>query len=111
MFHVDITILSNDNHISKYINFAEEVLYNFVKYFEKFYGKEVVTHNVHSLIHLVTDVRNFGNLNTISCFPFENYLGKLKTLVRSFANPHAQLCRRIFELFYCSKTELSITTQ
>lgn len=109
MFHVGITILCNDNYISKYIDFAEEILYNFVKYFEKSYGKEIVTYNVHSLIHLVTDVRNLGNLNTIDCFPFENYLGKLKTLVRSSTNPHAQLCRRLFELSYYSKVELSVT--
>ncbi|XP_072751192.1 uncharacterized protein [Anoplolepis gracilipes] len=109
MFHVGITILCNDNHIFEHIDFAEEVLYNFVKYFEKSYGKEEVTYNLHSLIHLVTDVRNLGNLNTINCFPFENYLGKLKKLVRSSANPHAQLCRRISELFNYSKTELPIT--
>jgi hypothetical protein len=107
MFHVSITILCNDNDISKYIDFAEEILCNFVKYFENSYGE--VTYNVHSLIHLVADVKNFGNLNTISCFPFENYLGKLKKLVRSSANPHAQLCRRIHELSYYSKTELPAT--
>lgn len=106
MFYVDITILCNDNDKSKYIDFAEKVLYNFVKYFEKSYGREVVTYNFHSLIHLVTNVRNLGNLNTINCFPFENYLGKLKTLVRSSANPHAQLCRRIFELSCNSKDNI-----
>lgn len=35
MFYVGITILCNDNDKSKYIDFAEKVLYNFVKYFEK----------------------------------------------------------------------------
>ncbi|KYM95690.1 hypothetical protein ALC62_13664 [Cyphomyrmex costatus] len=44
MLHVGITILSNDNHISIYIDFAEEVINNFVKYsncfpFEKYLGK------------------------------------------------------------------------
>lgn len=65
-----------------------------------------MTYNFHSLIHLVTNVRNLGNLNTINCFPFENYLEKLKTLVRSSANPHAQLCRRIFELSCNSKDNI-----
>lgn len=109
MFHVSISIFCNNNYTSKYTDFAEEVLYNFVKYFEKSYGKDTVTYNIHSLIHLVTDVRNFGNLNTIDCFPFENYLGKLKTLVRFSVNPHEQLCRRIFELSYNLKAELLIT--
>lgn len=108
MFHVGITILSNINHIIKYIDFAEEVLYNFVKYMEDSYGKEVMTYNVHNLIHLVADVRNLGNLNTISCFPFENYLRKLKTLVRSSTNPHEQICRRIHELSYFSKIDVPI---
>lgn len=109
MFHVGITILSNNDHISKYIDFAEEVINNFVKYIKDSYGKEVMTYNVHSLIHLVTDVRNLGNLNTINCFPFENYLGKLKTLVRSSTNPHEQLCRRIHEMSYFSNIYVPIT--
>lgn len=44
-------------------------------------------------------------MNTISCFTFENYSGRLKKLVRSPTNPHAQLCRRIHELNYYSKNE------
>lgn len=110
MLHAGITILCNDNHISKYVDFAEEVLCNFVQYLENSYGKEIITYNVHSLIHLVADVKNLGNLNTISCFPFENYLGKLKTLVRSPTNPHAQLCRRIHELDCYSINELTMMT-
>ncbi|EZA62817.1 hypothetical protein X777_01847, partial [Ooceraea biroi] len=109
MFHVGITILNSDDHISKYIDFAEEVINNFVKYIKDSYGKEVITYNIHSLIHLVADVRNLGNLNIISCFPFENYLGKLKTLVRSPIKPHEQLCRRIHEISDFSKINLPIT--
>jgi len=106
MLHVGITILNNDNHISKYIDFAEEVINNFVKYIKNSYGKEMMTYNIHSLIHLVMDVRTLGNLNTINCFPFENYLGKLKTLVRSSRNPHEQLCRRIHEMSYFSRIDV-----
>lgn len=109
MLHVGITILSNNNHISKHIDFAEEVLYKFVKYVENSYGKEVMTYNMHSLIHLVADVRTLGNVNTISCFPFENYLGKLKTLVRTSTHPHEQICRRIHELSYFLKIDLPIS--
>lgn len=57
MLHIGITILCNNNHISKYVDFAEEVLCNFVKYIENSYGKDIITYNVHNLIHLATDVK------------------------------------------------------
>lgn len=57
---------------------------------------------------MATDVKNLGNLNTISCFTFENYLGKLKKLVRSPTNPHAQLCRRIYERISHFKNKIPV---
>lgn len=49
------------------------------------------------LIHLHEDVRLCGPLDDFSCFPFENYLGLLKRLVRSPINPLAQIYRRLSE--------------
>ena len=39
-----------------------------------------MTINVHSLLHLVEDVQNFGPLWCHSCFIFENMNGVLKAL-------------------------------
>ncbi|KAG1681459.1 PiggyBac transposable element-derived protein 4 [Nymphon striatum] len=57
----------------------------------------VLVYNVHSLTHIVQDVRRYGPLDNISCFPYEKMLGKLKKMVRRPQNPVAQIMRRIAE--------------
>lgn len=47
----------------------------FVKDFALIYGLDFVGYNIHSLIHLAQDVRKFGPLDSISCFPLETFLG------------------------------------
>lgn len=62
--HVAISILVNSKFCknSSYINFADQLLKKFVKDFELLYGSQNVSHNVHNLLHLVEDARNFGPL-------------------------------------------------
>lgn len=60
------------------IDYSEELTLKFVEYFGEFYGKEFLVYNVHCLIHLPQDARVFGSLDNISCFPLENFLGKIK---------------------------------
>ena len=67
------------------------------KVIPKIYGNEQLVYNVHSLIHLTDDARKFGSLNNISCFPFENYLGRLKRVVRRPQSPISQIIRRYRE--------------
>lgn len=40
----------------------------------------------------------YGNLNKYSCFPFENYLGRLKRLIRGKNRPLQQINNRLKEL-------------
>lgn len=42
-------------------------------------------------------------LNSISAFPFESFLGRIKLLLRSANRPLAQICRRLHELDSISK--------
>lgn len=49
------------------------------------------------MVHLADDVKAFGYLDSISCFPFENYLGFIKSLIRSPNKPLAQLVKRLSE--------------
>lgn len=57
-----------------------------------------ITSNVHNLCHLLDDVRRFGNLNTISTYPFENCLQMIKKKLRAMTKPLEQLARRIGEI-------------
>ncbi len=43
---------------------------------------------------------NHGPLDQFSAFPFENYLGKLKKLIRSPKKPLAQIVKRISGLHF-----------
>ena len=54
-------------------------------------------YNVHNLVHIADDVAMFGSLDSVSCFPYENYLHQLKKKVRRPQNPLSQVIRRISE--------------
>lgn len=54
--------------------------------------------NVHNLIHICDDVENLKcNFNELSAFPFESYLGKIGSALRSANHIVAQYCRRVQE--------------
>lgn len=95
--HVAIRILLCDKLIPEYLDYAEQLLHYFVKHSKTLYGEEFIVYNVHSLVHLVDDVRRFGTLNKISAFPFESYLGRLKKLLRTPHKPLQQICKRLVE--------------
>lgn len=55
-------------------------------------------YNFHGLVHLCEDVKIHGNLDLFSSFPYENFLGHLKKLVRGPRNPLTQVIRRLSEI-------------
>lgn len=82
----------------KMTDYAEQLLRKFVDTYQVVYPGSNVVYNVHNLIHLANDVRHNGDLDSSSAFRFENYLGKIKRLVRSGNLPAEQVCGRISEL-------------
>ena len=88
---VAIRILVNNKSNSESYDYAEKLLKCFVE------GDEQLVYNVHSLTHLADDARKCGSLNTISYFPFESFLGHLKSVVRRPQNPISQIVRRCAE--------------
>ncbi|XP_044019146.1 uncharacterized protein LOC122859549 isoform X1 [Aphidius gifuensis] len=54
------------------ITFAENLIKTYVKNVENFFNHHFLTYNCHILLHLAEDVRNFGPLDGISAFPYEN---------------------------------------
>lgn len=99
LFHAAITILISSHHINRLgCKEAKNLLNIFVNHSEQIYGPQFCVYNVHLLCHLSTDVEIHGPLDTFSAFPFENYLGKLKKLVKKPNKPLQQICRRIAEI-------------
>ncbi|OXU16252.1 hypothetical protein TSAR_001754 [Trichomalopsis sarcophagae] len=99
-FHIAISILVNPILCKSedYLNYADELLKKFVKDFEEYYGGKNVTFNVHNLLHIVSDTRNFGPLDDFSAFRFENLIRKMKQLVRKGDQPLVQIGKRLAEI-------------
>ncbi|KAJ8685185.1 hypothetical protein QAD02_020978 [Eretmocerus hayati] len=98
--HVAISMLSHP-HLSKdetYLDYTKKLLQRFVSHFENLYGAKYVPFNVHGLLHLVNDVRKYGHLENFSAFRFENFIGKLKKLIRKGNQPLQQIIRRSAEI-------------
>ncbi|XP_031782865.1 uncharacterized protein LOC116416839 [Nasonia vitripennis] len=99
-FHIAISILVNPILCKSddYLNYADELLKTFVKDFEEYYGEKNVTFNVHNLLHIVSDTRNFGSLDDFSAFRFENLIRKIKQLVSKGNQPLVQIGKRLAEI-------------
>ncbi|CAN7942327.1 unnamed protein product, partial [Ixodes hexagonus] len=74
VLHVAVTILCSPrhSHSAELVDYAERLLIHFVRTFASLYGPHCVSHNIHNLIHLASDVRMHGELQKWSAFPFEN---------------------------------------
>ena len=100
--HFAIRILVSPTLCREHSTLAGDFLKYFVFNFGKIYGEHHLLYNVHSLIHLSDECATHGPLDNFSAFPFENYLGKLKKLIRSPKNPLTQIVKRISELDHIS---------
>jgi len=97
--HAATTILVSPSLCQdRFISYAEALLIHFVTSFEILYGKEYISHNVHNLLHLCSDVRIFGLLDNFSAFRFENFMTSIKRLLRKNEKPLQQLIRRYSEI-------------
>lgn len=92
------TTICSSSKYEPYFDIAQELFVHFVQAYKKIYGLQFITSNVHNLIHVVDDVKRFGALPTISTYPFENQLYKIKSKVKAGSNPLAQIGRRLVEL-------------
>jgi len=75
--HVAMIIFLSPNY-NNLSSFAQSLMINFVQKFGNLYGKHFISAYIHALIHLVEDYDNYGSLDRVSCFKFENYMSYLK---------------------------------
>lgn len=97
VLHVAISLLAAPGATTSEIQYAGDLLKCFVSCFTEIYGQEHVTHNVHGLSHLASDVQHLGCLDDWSAFPFENHMATLKRMLRKPEYPLEQLCNRLSE--------------
>lgn len=103
MLSCAVRILSCKKYL-KSIDIAKFLLENYIKKFIQIYGIDSISSNIHNLCHVVDDVNKFGPLPVISSYPFENYLGYLKSLVRHGNLPLSQIAKRVIELSKLNKS-------
>jgi len=82
---------------------AHNLLVRFFEEGKDIYGIEFCVFNVHGLLHLSEDAKNFGNLDNISAFPFESYMQNIKRMKKSNSNYLIQVANRI-----CEREELEL---
>ena len=85
---------------------ANKLFIYFIKQGISLYGKSFPVYNVHLLSHLGDDVLRNGALDNFSAFPYENYLGSLKKMIRGGICPLKQVINTILsriQLGICKK--------
>lgn len=98
LLHAACRMLCSANLFLSHREMAKKYLENFFQISQILYGLKSCSSNMHAIIHLADDVDTFKcNLNQISAFCFESFLGKLKNKIRTPYKPLAQLCRRLDE--------------
>ena len=98
VFHVIATIFVDPSLCASHLNYAGELSVYFVKSFIDLYGREFVSHCVHSMIYVKADVEKFGAVDNFSAFRFENFYRTLTRLVRKGDKPLQQSAKRYLEL-------------
>lgn len=81
-----------------YWHIAKTYFERYVERFGDIYGIHGIGSNVHLLTHVYDDVKLFGNLNSISAYPFESRLNFLKLRLKQPKLPLEQITRRVIEL-------------
>lgn len=89
--HAAIRILCGKSYRIVLNSYAQLLLENFVKPFSNLYGEENLSYNVHNI---ASDVQIFEILDNVSSFPFENFLQKIKSKMKTSQKPLQQITNR-----------------
>lgn len=94
------TIILIDSNLCKtHLDIAQGMLETFVSSLGEIYGPEILVYNMHSLVHIVDDVKLYGNLDNYSAFAFESFMYKIKKMLHKSNQPLAQISNRIEEKY------------
>lgn len=85
------TTLCPTEYNKQYLPLAKRLFEQLLQLFE------CNTSNIHSLLHVVDEVQQFGNLSTIIAYPFENQLFQIKYMLGTANHPLVQVIIRLSE--------------
>ncbi|KAI7790381.1 transposase domain-containing protein [Triplophysa rosa] len=110
-FSVTLGLLLSPNTAVTHNSYSSELMTYLVSKTKELYGEHFMVYNIHSMTHLSAEAKNFGSLDACSAFPFENFLAKLKRLLRSGKHPLAQVAKRCIEMAHFPQTQSVVTTK
>lgn len=85
------------NIYSHLLPIAEILIKKFLNGVSRLYGEHAISFNMHNLLHIPSDVKRFGSLDSYSTASFESRLGTVKTLIRGGNRRLEQLANRLHE--------------
>lgn len=110
-FSVALSLLLSPSLAVDYNSYTSELMNYFVTKTKDLYGEQFMVYNIHAMTHLPAEALRFGSLDACSAFPFENFLGKLKRLVRSGKQPLVQVAKRLMEISVSPQTTSVLATK
>ncbi|KAA0721339.1 hypothetical protein E1301_Tti019761 [Triplophysa tibetana] len=110
-FSVALSLLLSPSLAVVHNKYSTELMTYFVAKTKDLYGEQFMVYNIHSMIHLPAEAIHFGSLDACSAFPFENFLGKLKRLVRSGKQPLVQVAKRLMEISVSPQTQFVVAAK
>ena len=95
LFSVALRIITLDDQHFR-MNFVKSLLIQFIKESIKIFGQSFISYNIHGLEHLDSDYMLYGNLDKVSAFKFESFLGAhVKGAVLAGYKPIQQIARHL----------------
>lgn len=82
VLHCAYRMLCCPKHSEKNLETAQDLLNNFVENFPPIFGENSISCNVHNLLHIKSTVQQVGNPVKGSAYAFENFLQKIKKVVK-----------------------------
>lgn len=89
-----IYTLLQDKIKTRSVLLSELALKKFVIEFQRIYGKDHMTFNIHLLTHIAQSVKQWGPLWATSAFPFESNMGTLLKYFNGTQNVPSQIVRK-----------------
>lgn len=97
LLHSAYRLLSTPANFRANLRVADELLKLFVENFPLVFGENSVTFNVHSILHIINAVEDFGIITNFTAYSFENFMQDLKRKIRKPSNILEQISNRYSE--------------
>ncbi|XP_067648011.1 uncharacterized protein [Eurosta solidaginis] len=108
LLHCSYRLLSVKETYQDNLEVATDMIKHFIELFPDIYHENLVSYNVHSLLHLTQCVQETGFINSFSAYPFENCMRKLKRYVKNPSKILEQIYNKVTrEVFQIKMEEIT----